>query len=327
LAAFFVFVTFLRVSGIGLNGKATFEKVLTGTAYRPYIYRQLLPAAANLAAPLLDGPSALRLGRRLETVLGDRFFRARLNGRLYPRQVILILAMMYLSLVGFAVASWAFVRHLGYGFRTRYLVPLALLLASTVFFGFGYMYDFTLLFLFVLGLWCMSGEAWAVYLIAFAVATLNKETALFLVLVFVVHFWKRLAPQKFLALAVAQLGIFALIEGALSYRFRKNPGGQFEWHFPDQLATFQELAAHSPWLLALWAAIIVSIGVLVIRAWARKPAFLRSSLSMLPLLVLLFVFFAYPLEIRDFLEVFPIVAILMLPPPAGGLQGPLSHSA
>lgn len=315
ILALLVFVHFLRTSEIGVNGKADFEKVITGAAYQPYIYRQLLPGLANLAAPLVDGPSALRLGRQLETVLGERFFRARLNGRLYPRQVILILGMMYLSLLGFAVTVWFLVRDLGYGPGIRYLMPPALLLASPVFFGFGYMYDFTVLFLFSLGLWLMAREAWPGYLAAFALGTLNKETALFLGLIYVVHFWNRLPRNRFLALGAAQLGIYAAIQGLLRYRFRNNPGGPLESHFQEQVSVMREIAAHTPWLLLIWLAVLAVVVFLVVRHWHRKPLFLRHALSILPPLSILFVFWAYPLEIRAVLEVFPIVAILMLPPP------------
>jgi hypothetical protein len=321
-----VFVLFLRTSGIGINGKATFEKVLTGTAYRPYIYRQLLPAVANLAAPLIDGPAALRLGRRLEDVLGERFFRARLNGRLFPSQVVLLLAMMYLSLVGFAVTTWFFLRDLGYRRSVRYLMPPAMLLASTVFFGFGYMYDFALLFLFTMGLWLMYRQSWAAYLLVFAVGTLNKETTVFLGLIFVVYFWSRLARPRFLGVGAAQLGIYALIQGFLRYRFRNNPGDHVEWHLPDQIAAFQHIGANTPWLLIIWASTIAGIAILVIHKWRRKPAFLRASLAILPFFLVLFIFFAWPLEIRDLLEVFPVIAILILPPPAEAPEGALPVS-
>lgn len=329
LIALCVFVYFLRTSGIGVNGKATFEMSLSGTAYRPYVYRMLLPAAANFLSPLVDGTTALRLGVRSEAVLGDRFFRARLNGRIYPRQVVLILIMMYLSLVGFAVSMWFFIRDLGYGRRIRYLAPPALLLASTVFFGFGYMYDLTVLFLFSLALWLMLREQWGWYLLVFALGTLNKETTIFLLLVFALNFLGRMPRGRCLTLGAAQLAIYALIQAGLRYRFRNNPGGFVEWHFTDQVAKFQDIAVSAPWLLGLWGVGLAIIALVVIYKWKDKPAFLRLALSILPFLLVLSIFWGFPLEIRNMYEVFPIVAVLMLPPAASdrNIHMPVAASA
>lgn len=319
--AAFVYLQFLRTSGIGVNGKATFEKMLTGTAYKPYVYRQLLPATANLLAPYVDGMAALRLGRRLENIVEDRFFRAQLNGRLYPRQVILILLMMYLSLTGFAGALFFLVRDFGYSRFIQYALPPAALLASMVYFGFGYMYDFTHIFLFTLGLWLMHRRAWGPYLLVFAIGVANKETTILLTVVFVIYHWSRMRRPRLLALTAAQLAIFAAIQGGLRYRFRGNEGGAVEWHFPDVVATFRELGAHSPGLLLAWAAILALIAVLIIRGWKQKPGLMRCGLWLLPLFLPLLVFWAYPLEIRDALELFPVIAILVLPAP--GLSPPL----
>ena len=315
--ALIVFILFLRTSQIGVNGKATFEKVLTGTAYRPYIYRQLLPIAASALSPYVDGMWALRLGRQSERVLGDRFFRGQLNGRLYPRQVVLILAMMYLSLAAFPATMWFLARELGYGWKARYLMPVAALLTTTVFFGYGYMYDFTVLFLFTLGLWLMYRRAWIAYLLVFALGTLNKETTLFLVLIFALYYWHRLPRRRLWSLTAAQLGIFALIQGALRYRFRNNPGATVEWHLPDQIATYQGIFMHAPWWMAASLVGLALIALAVIRSWKQKPEFLRVALTPLPFFVVLMLLWGYPLEGRAAMEMLPVLALLMLPPPSG----------
>jgi len=77
----------------------------------------------------------------------------------------------------------------------------------------------------------------------------------------------------------------------------------------------REIAAQTPWLLVIWLAVLAVVVFLVVRQWHRKPLFLRHALCILPPLLILFVFWSYPLEIRALLEVFPIVSLLMLPPP------------
>lgn len=310
-----VFVFFLRNSGVGINGKATWDKALTGTAWRPYAYRVLLPALANFAAPALDRIGALNLGIRSEALLGDKFFRARLNGRQYPRQVVLLLVMMYLSLVGFAVGMWFLVRALGYRQWVQYVMPPLMLEVSTLFFwNFGYMYDFTLLFLFTLGLLFMLRERWAAYLVVFAIGTLNKETTILLFVIFALYFFRHMQRRKFVSLSVWQLSLFAVIEGALRWLYRLNPGGSLEWHWPDQVAEFRLIAASAPYWLLIWAVAITLIVAAIVYRWNQKPLFARAGLVILVVLLPLFVFWAWPLEIRDLLEAYPIVAVLMIPP-------------
>lgn len=310
-----IFVYFVRPRGLGVNAAASLDRTLTGTAYRPFAYRVLMPLAANLLSPILPRDTAFRIGTDSETVLGRKVFRDRLNGSQYPSQVVLILIMMYLSLVGFAVTVWYFTGFLGYGNRLRYLMPPLFLLGCVVFFGFGYTYDFTTLFLFSLGLLLMARRNWAWFLIIFALATLNKETAIFLVVVFALYFFSRLPRSQFLALGACQLGLYGVIEGGIRFVFRNNPGDAFEWHLDEQLPAFREIAQKTPWLLLIWAAAVVVIAMLVLRRWNDKPAFIRVALSIFPFFLILFILWAHPLEIRDMLEVYPVVAFLMLPPP------------
>jgi hypothetical protein len=314
--AFCLFIRFLTTSGIGVNGKATFEKALTGTAYRPYAFRVLLPTLANALAPYVDGRWALKMGRQSEIILGERFFRARLNGRLYPRQVVLLLCMMYLSLLGFLAAFQGFVSALGFGPKSKYLLPIAVLLVLPAFFGFGYMYDFTLLFLFTLGLWLMATQHWSAYLLVFVLGALNKETTIFLTLVFLIYYWPRMPRARWVSLASIQVATWVLIQAILHYHFRNNPGGALEWHFDDQVATYANLASTRPGLLMAWIASLALICVLVLHNWRKKPSFPRTALTILPFFLFLFVFWAYPLEIRDLYEALPILAVLMLPAPS-----------
>lgn len=88
-------VYFCQVSGVGGHGPAKIERLLAGRADRPYIYRALLPAAANLLSPLLDPRLAARIGAVAERALGENFFLRRFDGAEYPSQAVLILVMMY----------------------------------------------------------------------------------------------------------------------------------------------------------------------------------------------------------------------------------------
>jgi hypothetical protein len=211
------------------------------------------------------------------------------------------------------------VRDLGYSRRYQLLMPPAALLATTIMFNFGYMYDFTVLFLFTLGLWLMYRQAWVAYLLVFALATLNKETTLLLLLIYALYYWRRLPRLRFLVLGVAQLGVFALIQGALRYRFRNNPGSALEWHWPDQVAAYQRVLIEDTWLLVIWGLCLAVIVALMIRGWNQKPAFMRLALAPVIILVPLWFLWGYPFEIRNLMEALPVVTILMLPAPVSAL--------
>jgi hypothetical protein len=198
----------------------------------------------------------------------------------------------------------------------RYAAPPVLLLASTVFFGFGYIYDFSTLFFFSLGLLLMARREWGWFLFIFAIATLNKETTIFLYLVFALYFFNRMPRRNFILLSACQLGLYALIQGIIRFMYRNNPGDALEWHFSDQIPQYTAIAEKTPLLLVVWGAALIMIAILVAYKWRRKPEFMRIAFAIFPFFLFLFIFWAYPLEIRDLLEVYPILAILMLPPPA-----------
>jgi len=308
-----VLVYFCRTSGVGIHEPARIGKMLTGTADRPYAFRVLLPAAANLLAPLLDSHLALRIGIQSEVALGAGFFRSTLNGSAFPSQVVLILGMMYLSLVGIAMRY--LVARLGYNAALQYLAP-PLLLGGTAatFMRYGYTYDFTTLFLFSLSLLLMSYRRWIAYLLVFVTATLNKETSILLVLIFVVHFLRRLPRREFLVLSIAQLGLYGLVQGAIRYAYRNNPGSAVEWHLIDHLHALKNAATGMSAAFVLTSALVVAAAALIIYGWARKPPLLRSAIWMLPCLLVLYTAWGYPGEIRAMLEVYPILALLVVPP-------------
>jgi hypothetical protein len=310
-----VFLHFLRTSGVNSLRPASIDRLLTRTADKPYIYRVLLPTAANSLAPLLDGETALSIGKQAETVLGRGFFRADLDGKRHPSQVLLILAMMYLSLVGFAVTIWILLGNLGYSPIIQYAVPPLLVVGSTLFMQFGYIYDFSTLFLFSLGCLLMQRQQWVAYLVVFACATLNKETAIFLSVIFGLVFVSRLPRRHFFLLLAIQLATFGLLQGAIRYVFRDNPGAAMPSGFFGQLTALHTLAFHRPLVLLYFVLWLLIMAAQIGFGWGDKPLILRAGLGVLPFFLVLYLVSGFAAEIRVMLEVYPIIAVLTLPPP------------
>jgi hypothetical protein len=323
LVALFVFANFLRTSGVGTHGPAKVERILAGTADRPYVYRVFLPLIANALAPALPDEFARHLGAATGTVIGERVFERNLNGATYPSQVVLILTMMYLSLVGFAITTWYALRQFGYSPRLQRLVPPLFLLGCLVFFEFGYIYDFSTLFFFWLALILMARRKWGWYVFILACGTLTKETMILLYPVFALHYWSRIPRRSFFVLSGLQLGIYGLLQGIIRLVFRDNPGSPFSWNLSQQLEAFQGLAANSPILLLYWSAALAIVATLVAYRWRNKPEFMRVALWVLPCLFALYMLGGYPKEIRVMLESYPVVAILMLPLPTTVQNGAL----
>jgi hypothetical protein len=179
---------------------------------------------------------------------------------------------------------------------------------------FGYVYDFTTLFLFTLSLLIMSVRRWDAYLLVFALATLNKETSVFLVLIFGLYFFSRLPRRQFLLLSIVQLGLYGVIQAAVRYTYRANPGTAFQWHVASQLEVVEQALTTAPATVAFITASLVALAALIMYGWTMKPPLLRAAIWILPFFLLLYAAGGYPGEIRAMLEVYPILALLIVPP-------------
>jgi len=321
-----VFVFFLGHSGIGLWKPESFGLALTWSAPRPYAYRVLMPLAGDLIAPLLGPGISQQLAAFYESILGKELFRIQMDGAAFASQVAVILTLMYASLVGFAASIWRLLRDLGYARLVCYLHAPVLMIGSLSFFrGFGNMYDLPLLFFFSLGLVLMLRRRWGWYLLVFGLATLNKETTIVLFLIFSAYFFSRLERRLFVRLSAWQLGLFAGLQGIVRFALRGNPGSALEWHLNEQITRAVQIASSPAYALA-WAGAVIVLAIMVMRGWPQKPEFMRRALWIVPVFLVLAVFWGSPLELRGMLEIFPVLGILVLPPPLPNKGLPLSKS-
>ena len=160
----------------------------------------------------------------------------------------------------------------------------------------------------------MSSRRWIAYLLVFALATLNKETSLFLVLIFALYFFPRLPRGEFIRLSIGQLGLCGVLQGAIRYAFRNNPGSAVQWHLGAQLEALNQAATGTPATFVLTATLVIAVAALSIYGWNMKPPLLRAAIWILPFFLLLYAAGGYPGEIRVMLEVYPILALMIVPP-------------
>ncbi|PQV63997.1 hypothetical protein B1R32_10722 [Abditibacterium utsteinense] len=224
---------------------------------RPYQLRILMPLLAYLGARFtpLD---AVRCYQLLVMAFSVAFFRV---FSVYLQQFCAPRAAGWLSLI-LAWPLFAFYSH-------KWFYP----------------YDVPAAFFATLGLLFMVQRRWALYLIVFFLATLNRETSAFLTLAFTLTLRDALPKRHFAALLASQIAIWVALRGFLSWIFASNGGSPIEWHLADN---WNELAGlfHYPSALAGYPAplaLVCAFATLVV-LWVTgvatrrvQPEFLRRA--------------------------------------------------
>jgi hypothetical protein len=124
-----------------------------------------------------------------------------------------------------------------------------------------------------------------------------------------------LPRHAFWRLLAGQLAVYGLVQALIRFAFQENPGAPLQWHLPDQLLVMRRVLSDPVQLLVSLVPLVLIVAF-VLHGWRRKPQFLRDGLVLLPVFLILYVLWGYPSEIRVMLEVYPVVALLMLPPGA-----------
>jgi hypothetical protein len=292
--------------------------MVMGTADRPFVYRALLPFLVAWLTPLLP----LTWAQAITQLPFIDMLCAQFHAPDYPREVLWMMLGMYFALMGFLWALRYLMRVVGFTEWARTWVPVIALILLPMFYLYGKLYDLPALFLFTLAFALLIAQRWKLYLLVFAVGTLNKETMILIALIFAVYGFRRLPKAPYWGLLALQLLVFALIKGGLNWYFQNNPGSVVEMHLDLQWQAFWL----SPFDALIWG-VLLALGIGY--RWAEKPVVLRYALVILVPLVISHVFLGMPYEIRVYLEAYPILLLLSVgalfkaallynaPPPTG----------
>jgi len=289
--------------------KARFESMIYGTAYKPYVFRTLLPSTVRAIMGLIpDGVQVdLAQGVLARFPVVAQFMDVHFWNREYVLEYIVAILLIFLCMVGFV---WT-IRAL---FRTLYeapwwvedLVPFFALLVLPVYFIWGthFLYDFPTLFLFSLALLFLRRQQWPVFYVIYILALFNKETAVLLVAITALYYFRRLPLREYILHLAAQSALFLLVKGFLTFIYRENIGRQYEIHFLLNLRD-----ALVPYEAPALAATLLFF-ILIFRHFSQKPLYLRRAL-----LIYIPLFFSYMLmgrygEIRVFYEGFAVIFLL-----------------
>ncbi|MBE0572806.1 MAG: hypothetical protein IH618_14790 [Ignavibacteriaceae bacterium] len=312
LVSVYVLIAFVKLPPINGDEQSMFSEMVYGTAWKPFVYRTLLPTSVRIISEVIPESIHETLTTKVES---SSFLMLALEKLVWESEFIteylVAMVLMYLSLLGFVYAF----RKL---FDEIYTSPLwfknvisvILLFAIPAMFQpnySNYVYDFPALFLFTLGLVLIRQRNWNYFLILFFIACFNKETIILLTLIFAIHFYKgnELSKKLYYQLIVIQLILFGAIKILLHFLFINNPGGFVEFHLIDR-----NYLLFNGYSLATFVVLLIII-LSIFSNWKEKPKFFKDSMWIAIPLLILTLFLGFFDELRDYYEVLPVVVLLI----------------
>ncbi len=311
LFCFGIFVFFVYQSEVNLPIVISFDDMLTGEGRRPYVTRVLVPWLTRGIAVL--SPTSLHLV--VETLIESNgiigwLLREYWTPANYALEAMISLGLQLISLLGFAFTIRSLLNEVF--IFPRHFVEIYSLVALVGLFPmlfFGYIYDFTSLFLSTLGIYLIVLQKKYGFLLVLMLAAINKETAIILIVPAILLWWDWPLPslRKIILGSLANLFAYLLIRSPITWLFWHNPGSIVEYRLPDHLKIFENY----PVVTILSIALIGSLIWLSFRNWRNKPAII--ILGLLPSfgLLVLWLFYGYPFEVRIFYEVYAVLFIAM----------------
>ena len=292
----------------GFNPVANFDSMIDGTANRPYIFRRLLPDAANwLTRALPTATLSHRIPERAKQKISAAF---NLSAKTYPVQYLIVYIATYLAALFATFALYLVCTAADLPPPVAVFTPVTFMLLFPLF-GIkgGYFFDYPELLFMPAAVWiALRFEWWWIIPVA-ALGTWNKES--FLLFMFTLYPLLRRRYSPFTSLLAVCVLITVCVATYLPIRlqFAHNPGGTVEFHLKDHIAfylhpfqmdtwidrtydlMFPALSAPIPTLLLIW---------FVWRAWRLLPPWLRRHAQIAAVINFpLYVLFCQPGEYRD----------------------------
>ncbi|MFZ1945919.1 MAG: hypothetical protein WAW06_00030 [bacterium] len=300
-----------RHGGINQYKRSKFVDMVEGRANKPFVYRTLLPSAVRLVTHATPESLRARVAAAVERAPAGRAIFERLKWETSAAYAYFVAtALMWVGFLGFAYFAAGLVMHtcgIEETMRRRTALSAVALLGLPAFFvSSSYIYDPATLVLFTATALFLARGEMRRFLVSFAFACINKETAIVLIPMAGVLWWKRYPRARYWGMMAALAVIYVTIKSSISYAFRENPGRFVESHFVD--SNLQALA--SGWRFGDLVVWLVLVGLVTYR-WRSKPFFLRVALisTAIPLAGLA-TFLGGLDEWRGYYEVYPVALAL-----------------
>lgn len=315
---FFVFFACLYFS-YSYNAKRDFldlAEYTRGLSLTPYQYRAL---PMFLFRALVDRPVVVHIAARMPPQLRS------------PYQIVQ-LGLSLFSLIGCVLATYGTLNRLT-GFDRRFTRWASLLVLYMAYFMLapGWGLDYTLpydtpsLFFFCLGIYLIVcreiWKKWAYYVI-FPLAVLNRETACFLTVFYLIWEWQqakendalKTARVRLLLHVAAQAIIWIVVKKALAHAFAANaPDGVMNGHYlvVKSLYNVKEILSPKQWPILLSINGFLLPVIFAGRKWIQNPGIARGCAIILPLWILGMMLVGVIIEIRVFSETASLAALAL----------------
>lgn len=222
------------------------EAMLDGSAKRPFVYRQLLPAISKEIVKVIPEKTKNKLTANLDKrkPVESVYARAQVPQK-YAIEYYLMMIFCYACFVG---AIWNLRKILIEVWNDKISGTLAAFLFALIFpfletLG-GYFYDFPELLFFILAIKYAMHKNWIALLVLTPIATFNKE-AFFFFLPTLYPFFREYWDRKH---SISLSGISILLSGFaylfVKQQFAGNPGGMVELHFMQHLTELFKLSSY-----------------------------------------------------------------------------------
>ncbi|UTV57281.1 hypothetical protein [Burkholderia arboris] len=303
--------------------------MMNGDAPKPYVYRSSFPSAAKWIAGQLDQTRQDKLFKSIKrhdslrnayfTSVPEEYWTPVTALVYHVTYIAIVLSTLFALLLIYKLAR---LHGLGFGHSVGFLAAFSFVYPLTFQQG-GYYYDFFEL-LGVLGAcYFLIKRRMLACTLMIAVFSLNKETFFLVPLALFLLHERDVAMSKRVAWLVLQLGICIATRQFIMSGYSENAGGFVEYHVWDNLKfwvnpksylSFYNLIGKGIFTPSLENPLmLVPLAVFFRAAWRTTPARYRSYFfaAFLPVLVL-FIFFGYRDEARNFSVVFPAIVLIAL---------------
>ncbi|CAB3752007.1 membrane protein [Burkholderia sp. MSh2] len=303
--------------------------MMNGDAPKPFVYRSSFPKAAKAMAERLDGATRDKLFKSItrHDSLRNTYFTS-VPGEYWTPVVAIVYHLTYIAIVLSMLFSLLLVyklarlHGLSFGHSVGFLAAFSFVYPLTFQQG-GYYYDFFEL-LGVLGAcYFLLTKRLLACTVTIAVFSLNKETFFLVPLALFFLHDRDTAMRKRVMWLVLQLGICVATRQFIMSGYGANAGGFVEYHVWDNLRFWLNPASYLSFYNLIGKGIytpslenplmLVPLAVFFRAAWQATPTRYRAYFvaAFMPVLVL-FSFFGYRDEARNFSVAFPAIVLVAL---------------
>ena len=308
-----ILLAFTAYPGFNWYNKVMFADMVYGHAYKPFVYRTLVPSTVRFITEL----TPQFLINRIESFakgksLVQEMIHISAMDEEYIYEYLVALFIMLVCFIGFAYSIRQLIKvHYDFPDFIADLAPVGALLLIPAFFRYyNQLYDPATLFLFASGLLTISTRKRLWFYLIFILAAFNKETAPLLSIPFIFMEWKNISGQKIIGHLILQFIIWLGAKAIVTYIFMDNPGPFITINFIHHTLTMP--TRPFPFLYMLFC--IITGAILIRNYWRDKPLFLRRSfLFSFIVLAVAGMLFGVIDEMRIFYEIYALGFLLIIP--------------